>query len=159
LEFAFEGTRALSSPSCNSRLLLAFVFPVGVVKSCSSGRLAPSLRLARTAYAREAIAGTRAIIAPLQDGEGEGRDVQSVTMTRRLSLLAFPAGAQTDNDTIRPSAKARFQFVDGDTVSSGTAGSYRHEHQTPRSASTLKCPVTQTARVPGFFAHCGRCRA
>ena len=48
----------------------------------------------------------------------------SVTMTRRLSLLAFilafPASAQTDNDTIRPSVKPRFQVVDGDTVKFGS---------------------------------------
>ena len=47
----------------------------------------------------------------------------SETMTRRLSLLAFilafPASAQTDNDTIRPSAKPRFQVVDGNTVKFG----------------------------------------
>ena len=48
----------------------------------------------------------------------------SVTMTRRLSLLAFilafPASAQTDNDTIRPSVKPRFQVVDGGTVKFGS---------------------------------------
>ncbi len=41
----------------------------------------------------------------------------------RLSLLtlivAFPAGAQTDNDTIVRPSKPRFQVVDGDTVKFG----------------------------------------
>ena len=34
-------------------------------------------------------------------------------------LFAFPTHAQTDNDVIRPSAKPRFQVVDGDTVKFG----------------------------------------
>jgi endonuclease YncB( thermonuclease family) len=34
-------------------------------------------------------------------------------------VLASPAGAQTDNDTIRPSSRPRFQIVDGDTVKFG----------------------------------------
>jgi endonuclease YncB( thermonuclease family) len=43
---------------------------------------------------------------------------------RRLALLVFllltvPAQAQNDNDTVRPSAKPRFQVVDGDTVKFG----------------------------------------
>jgi len=41
----------------------------------------------------------------------------------RLGLLAiiltFPAYAQTDNDTVRPSSKPRFQVVDGETVRFG----------------------------------------
>jgi endonuclease YncB( thermonuclease family) len=41
----------------------------------------------------------------------------------RLGLLAIiltsPASAQTDNDTVVPSAKPRFQVVDGDTVRFG----------------------------------------
>ena len=36
-----------------------------------------------------------------------------------LSLFAFSANAQTDNDAIRPSAKPRFQVVDGHTVKFG----------------------------------------
>jgi endonuclease YncB( thermonuclease family) len=42
----------------------------------------------------------------------------------RLGLLAFllalPASAQTDNDTIRSASKPRFQVVDGDTVRFGS---------------------------------------
>jgi endonuclease YncB( thermonuclease family) len=42
---------------------------------------------------------------------------------RRLTVLALflavPALAQTDNDTIRTSARPRFQVVDGDTVKFG----------------------------------------
>ncbi|WP_428659389.1 thermonuclease family protein [Reyranella sp.] len=34
-------------------------------------------------------------------------------------LLAFPASAQTDNDTVVPSARPRFQVVDGGTVRFG----------------------------------------
>jgi endonuclease YncB( thermonuclease family) len=41
----------------------------------------------------------------------------------RLGLLAliltFPANAQTDNDTVVPNAKPRFQVVDGETVRFG----------------------------------------
>jgi len=41
----------------------------------------------------------------------------------RLGLLtlivAFPAGAQTDNDTIVRPSKPRFQVIDGDTVKFG----------------------------------------
>lgn len=41
----------------------------------------------------------------------------------RLALITLlficPANAQTDNDIIRPSAKPRFQVVDGDTVKFG----------------------------------------
>ena len=36
-----------------------------------------------------------------------------------LLLFAFPTHAQTDNDVIRPSAKPRFQVLDGDTVKFG----------------------------------------
>jgi endonuclease YncB( thermonuclease family) len=36
-----------------------------------------------------------------------------------LLVFAFPAHSQTDNDTIRSSAKPRFQVVDGDTVKFG----------------------------------------
>ena len=36
-----------------------------------------------------------------------------------LLLLAVPAHAQTENDVIRPSARPRFQVVDGDTVKFG----------------------------------------
>jgi endonuclease YncB( thermonuclease family) len=43
---------------------------------------------------------------------------------RRLGLLAFllalPASAQTDNDTVRSASKPRFQVVDGDTVRFGS---------------------------------------
>ena len=42
----------------------------------------------------------------------------------RLGLLAFllalPASAQTDNDTVRSASKPRFQVVDGDTVRFGS---------------------------------------
>jgi endonuclease YncB( thermonuclease family) len=42
----------------------------------------------------------------------------------RLGLLAFllalPASAQTDNDTVRSLSKPRFQVVDGDTVRFGS---------------------------------------
>ena len=43
---------------------------------------------------------------------------------RRLALLVFllltvPVQAQNDNDTVRPSAKPRFQVVDGHTVKFG----------------------------------------
>lgn len=34
-------------------------------------------------------------------------------------LMAFPANAQTDSDTAVPSAKSRFQVVDGETVKFG----------------------------------------
>lgn len=34
-------------------------------------------------------------------------------------FLAFPAGAQTDNDTAAPSVKPRFQVIDGNTVRFG----------------------------------------
>jgi len=34
-------------------------------------------------------------------------------------FLAFPASAQTDNDTVVPSAKPRFQIIDGETVRFG----------------------------------------
>jgi endonuclease YncB( thermonuclease family) len=34
-------------------------------------------------------------------------------------ILAFPASAQTDNDTVVPSVKPRFQVVDGQTVRFG----------------------------------------
>ena len=34
-------------------------------------------------------------------------------------ILAFPASAQTDNDTVVPSVKPRFQVVDGETVRFG----------------------------------------
>lgn len=34
-------------------------------------------------------------------------------------FLTFPASAETDNDTVKPSAKPRFQVVDGDTVRFG----------------------------------------
>jgi endonuclease YncB( thermonuclease family) len=46
-----------------------------------------------------------------------------VVAMKRLTVLgllfAVPAFAQTDNDTIPPSAKPRFQVVDGDTVKFG----------------------------------------
>ena len=35
-------------------------------------------------------------------------------------LLALPASAQTDNDTVRSASKPRFQVVDGDTVRFGS---------------------------------------
>ena len=35
-------------------------------------------------------------------------------------LLALPANAQTDNDTVRSASKPRFQVVDGDTVRFGS---------------------------------------
>jgi endonuclease YncB( thermonuclease family) len=35
-------------------------------------------------------------------------------------LLAMPASAQTDNDTVRSASKPRFQIVDGDTVRFGS---------------------------------------
>lgn len=34
-------------------------------------------------------------------------------------ILTFPASAETDNDTVKPSSKPRFQVVDGDTVRFG----------------------------------------
>lgn len=34
-------------------------------------------------------------------------------------ILAFPANAQSDNDTVVPAAKSRFQVVDGETVKFG----------------------------------------
>ena len=42
----------------------------------------------------------------------------------RMGLLAFilalPASAQTDNDTVRSTSRPRFQVVDGDTVRFGS---------------------------------------
>jgi endonuclease YncB( thermonuclease family) len=35
-------------------------------------------------------------------------------------ILALPASAQTDNDTVRSTSRPRFQVVDGDTVRFGS---------------------------------------
>jgi hypothetical protein len=48
-----------------------------------------------------------------------GEQVKLCALAAIVIVLALPAAAQTDNDTIRSSSRPRFQVVDGDTALDG----------------------------------------